>query len=85
MKTVTSIDGSGQVVNDVSMPTLKQLGYANSLLEWLDEKGELENAIQDLRPSLEENEDISDWFKRLSVGEMSEVIDSLKNSLEDAR
>ena len=63
------------------MATTKQLDYANALLGWLEEKGTLEDAIVDLKPDLGENEDISDWFKRLSTEEMSKVITNLKEAL----
>jgi hypothetical protein len=63
------------------MATTKQLAYADALLGWLEEKGTLEDAIIDLKPDLGENEDISDWFKRLSTEEMSKVITNLKEAL----
>lgn len=64
------------------MSTQKQIDYANFLLKKHDEKGTLEDAILDLKPDLREEEDIAEWFKRLSVPEMSEVISSLKEGLE---
>ena len=64
------------------MATPKQIAYANALLEWHEEKGTLEDAIHDLKPDFKEEEDIGDWFNRLSVKEMSEVITSLKEALQ---
>jgi hypothetical protein len=64
------------------MPTQKQIDYANALLAKHEEAGTLEDAIADLSPDLREEEDIVDWFKRLSVPDMSDVIASLKDSLE---
>jgi hypothetical protein len=58
--------------------------YANALLGGTG-AGTLDEAIYDLSPDLREEEDIADWFKRLSVPEMSEVIDSLKDSLMEGR
>jgi hypothetical protein len=64
------------------MSTQKQIDYANALLAKHEAQGTLEDAIADLSPDLREEEDIADWFKRISVSEMSEVISSLKDSLE---
>jgi hypothetical protein len=63
------------------MATTKQLDYANALLGWHDDRGTLEDVILDLKPDLGENEDISDWFKRLSTEEMSKVITNFKDDL----
>ena len=63
------------------MATQRQLEYANAILEWLDKKGLLEDALTDLKPDCREEEGISDWFNRLSTEEMSEVINSLKEAL----
>ena len=63
------------------MATSKQLSYANALLEWHENQGTLEDVIIDLKPDLGEEEDISDWFKRLSTEEMSNVITTLKEAL----
>jgi hypothetical protein len=67
------------------MATEKQIEYANALLAKHEEQGTLEDAIYDLSPDLGEEEDIKDWFKRLSVPEMSEVIDSLKDGLDERK
>ena len=64
------------------MATEKQIAYANALLDWHEERGTLEDAIAELNPNFREEEDISDWFKRLSVKEMSGVISGLKEALE---
>lgn len=64
------------------MSTQKQIDYANFLLEKHEECGTLADAIYDLKLDFREEEDIADWFKRLSVPEMSEVISSLKEGLE---
>jgi hypothetical protein len=64
------------------MATPKQIAYANALLEWHEEKGTLEDVVHDLNPDFKEHEDISDWFNRLSVEKMSEVITILKETLE---
>lgn len=64
------------------MATDKQIEYANALLEKHEKQGTLDDAIYDLSPDIREEEDIVDWFKRLSVPEMSEVIDSLKDGIE---
>jgi hypothetical protein len=63
------------------MATQRQIDYANRLLEWHEEKGTLEDVIYDLKPDFREEEDIGDWFNRLSVKEMSEVISLLKEAL----
>ena len=64
------------------MATEKQIAYANALLGWHEDRGTLEDAIAELNPNFREEEDITDWFKRLSVKQMSEVISSLKETLE---
>jgi hypothetical protein len=64
------------------MATEKQIEYANALLKKHEEQNTLDDAIYDLSPDIREEEDIVDWFKRLSVPEMSEVIDSLKEGIE---
>ena len=65
------------------MATQKQIEYANALLERAEEAGTLEDIIYDLNPDFREDEDIADWFRRLSVTEMSQVITSLKEALEN--
>jgi hypothetical protein len=64
------------------MATEKQIAYANALLSWHENRGTLEDAIADLNPDFREEEDITDWFKRLSTEEMSGVISSLKETLQ---
>jgi hypothetical protein len=64
------------------MATEKQIAYADALLGWHDNRGTLEDVIIDIKPDLREEEDISDWFKRLSTEEMSRVITTLKESLQ---
>jgi hypothetical protein len=63
--------------------TQKQIDYANFLLEKHDERGTLDDAIIELKPDLGEEEDIVDWFKRISITEMSDVISNLKEMLEE--
>jgi hypothetical protein len=67
------------------MATEKQIDYANFLLKKHEEQGTLDDAIYDLSPDIREEEDIVDWFKRLSNSEMSEVIDSLIDGLEEGK
>lgn len=66
------------------MATDKQISYANFLLKKLEESGELADAIHDLNPDFREDEDIQDWFRRLTVRRMSQVIDALKEAAENA-
>ena len=63
------------------MATQKQIEYANFLLEKHERAGSLDDVIHDLNPDFREDEDIVDWFKRLSAWEMSGVIESLKEGL----
>jgi hypothetical protein len=65
------------------MATDRQLEYADFLLEKHEEAGTLEDVIHDINPDFKENEDIKDWFERLSVKEMSDVITALKEALKD--
>jgi hypothetical protein len=65
--------------------TEKQIDYANLLLKKHEDQGTLDDAIYDLSPDIREEEDIEDWFKRLSVSEMSDVIDSLKDGLHEGK
>jgi hypothetical protein len=67
------------------MATEKQIAYANALLGWHEDRGTLEDAIADLNPDFREQEDITDWFKRLSVKEMSGVISNLKEALQSKK
>ena len=65
------------------MSTAKQIGYANSLLDKHEENGTLESVISELKLDLAKDEDITDWFESLTTKSMSEVIDVLKDALEE--
>ena len=65
------------------MATDKQLAYAEILLERHEQAGSLEDVIHEMHAEWDESEDIMDWFKRLHTGDMSRMIQIMKEGLED--
>lgn len=65
----------------LNMSTQKQIEYCNYLLGRHDDEGTLDDVIHGINPNYGEDEDFSDWFKRLPVAKASEVISTLKEAI----
>jgi hypothetical protein len=61
--------------------TNRQLAAIDFLLKWCDRKGTLVEAIREIKPDLEEDEDFMEWMARQSISKGFEVINILRSGL----